>query len=126
MGNDIETDRAGDGAADRRSNIACAGRAVVQDDAVAGRAGDIAVVVSEISPVPFWVTTMPLAAPFSAPVGVSTILARLTLVPPDAVKSSASPLDVVMSAAPVTVNVPPFDDRPAIVPVKLWPATLSS
>ena len=42
MGDDVETDRAGRGAADRRSNIACAGRAVVQDDAVAGRAGDVA------------------------------------------------------------------------------------
>ena len=66
-------------------------------------------VVSEMSPMPFWVTTMPLVAPVSVPVGVSTILPRWPIVPPEAVKSSASPLPNLMSASPVTVKVPPVD-----------------
>jgi hypothetical protein len=84
------------------------------------------VAVSEMSPVPFWVTTMPLAAPSSVPVGVSAMSAGLAIVPPVAVKSSASPLAVVMLAAPVMLKVPPVEDWPVMVPLKFWPATLSS
>ncbi|MGX1050837.1 hypothetical protein AB7M74_001772 [Bradyrhizobium japonicum] len=64
-------------------------------------------VVSEMSPMPFWVTTMPLVAPVSVPLGVRTMLPRLPIVPPEAVKSSASPLPELMPASPVTVKVPP-------------------
>ncbi len=84
-------------------------------------------IVMAPTPVALSRSVMPLPArPVMFPVIVSTMLAGLIDVPPDAVKSSPSPLDAVMSAAPVTVNVPPFDDCPVMVPVKLWPTTLSS
>src|ERR1700759_1919429 len=75
------------------------------------------VAVMLILPTPLWVTAMPLAAPLSVPEVEIVTFAGATLEPPDELKSSASPLVVVMLAAPVTVKLPAVDDCPVIVPV---------
>src|SRR5450756_915864 len=67
---------------------------------------------------------MPFAAPVMAPINVSVTLAGLPAVPPEAVKSTASPLVLVTLPAPVIANVPLPAAMPSIVPVK--PRALSS
>ena len=59
---------------------------------------------------------MPFAAPVIAPPSVKLTSATF---PPEDVKSIASPLVVVMLPWPVISNVPPVDELPVIVPVKL-------
>ncbi|MBR1111869.1 hypothetical protein JQ577_25800 [Bradyrhizobium diazoefficiens] len=81
-------------------------------------------VLTVTSPVPFWIVTTPLAAPVRLPESVSMSVAGVPALPPDAVRSTASPLVVMTLPRPVMAKVPPPVAVAAIVPLK--PSALSS